>query len=278
MRIGVLCVSDRTRSSPSLIISHETRKENADEWGDMRSQGEGRGYWRIRIKTRQPETGSDPAYSGKLEHGSYFCLSLYLCKITTLSLKDWPKSSQTEHVSSSRVFQPQTPSVLAEAGRGGAGDGQKDQEAGPSLEEKDVGVNQRQAARQLWQERWLVQQLHQLQLMLLMATVSLKQASLHPVPCSLPWAGLVPAQPSTPTEAHPPRPKEALPPRVRTNKIVFCDEESVVRFDVIDVLGKEKRFASMSYVEHYICYSNNVPVPVETLQTSSWTIFIGTTH
>lgn len=37
-------------------------------------------------------------------------------------------------------------------------------------------------------------------------------------------------------------------------KLVFCDEESVVLFDVIDVLGrkKNKKFASVSWVEHYM--------------------------
>ena len=73
-----------------------------------------------------------------------------------------------------KVFQPQTRSVLAEAGLGGVGEGLKDLEAGPNQEEKDVGESQQRAVRQLWLERWLVQQLLQLQLMLLMATVFLK--------------------------------------------------------------------------------------------------------
>lgn len=73
-----------------------------------------------------------------------------------------------------QVFQPQTPSVLAEAGLGGVGDGPKDPEAGQSQEGKDVGASQRRAVQQPWQERWLVQQLHRLQLMQLTATVFLK--------------------------------------------------------------------------------------------------------
>lgn len=52
-----------------------------------------------------------------------------------------------------QVFQPQTPSVLAEAGQGEVGDDLKDPEAGQSQEEKDVGASQRRAVQQLWQER-----------------------------------------------------------------------------------------------------------------------------
>lgn len=73
-----------------------------------------------------------------------------------------------------QVFQLWTPSVPAEADLGGVGGGLKDQEAGQSLEGKDVGASRQRAALQLWQERWLVQQLHLQQRMLLMVTVFLK--------------------------------------------------------------------------------------------------------
>lgn len=73
-----------------------------------------------------------------------------------------------------QVFQPRTLSVPAEAGLGGVGGGLKDQEAGPSLGGKDAGASQQRAARQPWQERWLVRQLHLQQRMLPTVTVFLK--------------------------------------------------------------------------------------------------------
>lgn len=72
------------------------------------------------------------------------------------------------------MSQPQTPSVPAEAGPDGVEDALKAQEAERSREGKDVDASQQRAVRQLWQEQWLVQQLHQQQHMLLMATVFLK--------------------------------------------------------------------------------------------------------
>ena len=76
-----------------------------------------------------------------------------------------------------QVFQPQTPSVQAEAGQGGVGGGPKGQEAGQSPEGKDAGASRPRAARRLWRERWLVLQRHQQQRMLLMVTVFLKVSS-----------------------------------------------------------------------------------------------------
>lgn len=77
------------------------------------------------------------------------------------------------------MFLPQTPSVRAEAGPDGVEDDPKDPDAGQSQEGKDGGASQRQAVQQLWQERWLVQPLHRLQLMLLTATVFLKVCEHH---------------------------------------------------------------------------------------------------
>lgn len=76
-----------------------------------------------------------------------------------------------------QVFQPQTPSVRAEAGQGGVGGGPKGQEAGQSPEGKGAGASRQRAARRLWRERWLVPQLHQQQRMLLTVTVFLKVSS-----------------------------------------------------------------------------------------------------
>lgn len=73
-----------------------------------------------------------------------------------------------------QVFQPRTQSAPAEAGPVGVVDGPKSPEAGLNLEGKHVGGSPQPGAQQLWPEPWLEQQPLQLQLMLLMATVSPK--------------------------------------------------------------------------------------------------------
>lgn len=62
-----------------------------------------------------------------------------------------------------QVFLAPTLSVPPEAGLPAVEDVQRDQEAVQSLEEKVAAGSQQQGARQLWQGRWLVQLLPQLQ-------------------------------------------------------------------------------------------------------------------